>query len=67
MQNLTEIEYRLRKFGLPDRLVELHLRETAKWRAAHPQKIRPHRLWDDDPPPRSAGRVVSAQRSTAQR
>jgi|RhiMethySRZTD1v2_1073278.scaffolds.fasta_scaffold5281259_1 hypothetical protein len=56
MQNLTEIEYRLRKFGLPDRLVELHIRETAKWRAAHPQEIQRRRLYDPDAP-RSAGRV----------
>ena len=62
MQNLTEIEYRLRKFGLPDYLVELHLRETAKWRAAHPQEIRRHRRWDDDPPPRRAGGMMNGRR-----
>ena len=66
MQNLIEIEYRLRKFGLPDQLVELHLRETAKWRAAHAQKIRPQRLWDDDLP-RSAGRVMNRRAMKAQR
>jgi hypothetical protein len=44
---IPEIEVQLAALGIPDQLIALHCQRVAAWRAAHPQKIRRKRLYDD--------------------
>jgi hypothetical protein len=46
---VEEIEYRLRKAGVPEPQILFHVGRVTKWRKSHPKKIRRHRLYDNQP------------------
>jgi hypothetical protein len=57
MQSIEEIEYRLRKAGVPEPQVLFHLGKVSEWRKAHPEKISRKRFYDDQPVSASGHRL----------